>query len=57
MKVQNLLAKNYKLLGLGGIISSWFTIGMVWAGIATLPLVGFFVTGSLFGLALLGTGR
>lgn len=57
MKIRTLLSNNYKLLGLGGIISSWFTIGMVWVGMATLPIIGFCVTGSLLGLALLGTGR
>jgi hypothetical protein len=54
MQIKKLLTKNVRLLSLGGIIGSWFTISMVWTGAATLPLVGFAVTSSLFGLALLG---
>ena len=54
MQIKKVLTKNVKLLSLGGIIGSWFTIGTVWTGAATLPLVGFAVTSGLFGLALLG---
>jgi len=54
MQIKKILSKNVKLLSLGGIISSWFTISMVWTGAATLPMVGFAVTSGLFGLALLG---
>jgi hypothetical protein len=54
MQIKKVLTKNVKLLSLGGIISSWFTISMVWTGGATLPLVGFALTSGLFGLALLG---
>jgi len=54
MQIKKVLTKNVKLLGLGGIVSSWFTISMVWTGGPTLPLVGFLVTSGLFGLALLG---
>jgi hypothetical protein len=57
MKIKEILTKNFKILGLGGILGSWFTISAIWAGVATLPLVGFVVTSGLFGLALLGTGR
>lgn len=57
MKIRNLLTKNFKILGLGGILGSWLTISAIWAGVATLPLIGFVVTSSLFGLALLGAGR
>ena len=54
MKLKYLLKKNVKVFGISGIVSSWFTIGMVWAGLATLPLIGFVVTGGLFTLAMLG---
>ncbi|MGB2906213.1 MAG: hypothetical protein WBB73_03880 [Candidatus Aminicenantaceae bacterium] len=54
MQIKKVLTKNVRLLGLGGIVSSWFTISMVWTGGATLPFVGFLVTSGLFGLALLG---
>lgn len=54
MKFKYLLKKNVKVFGISGIISSWFTIGTVWAGLATLPLIGFVVTGGLFALAMLG---
>jgi hypothetical protein len=57
MKIKKLIIRNSRIFGLGGVISSWLTIGMVWAGIATFPLIGFMVTGGLFGLALIGTAQ
>lgn len=57
MNEKNILKKHVKILGLGGILGSWLTISAIWAGMATLPLIGFLVTSSLFGLALIGTGR
>ena len=57
MKFKKLLANNYRILGLGGILGSWFTISAIWVGGATLPLIGFAVTSGLFGLALIGTAR
>ena len=57
MKFKQILSKNCRVLGLAGIFISWLTIGMVWAGVATLPVVGFCITGGCFGLAMIGFGR
>lgn len=54
MKLNSLLKKNVTVFGISGIVTSWFTIGTVWAGLATLPIIGFVVTGGLFVLAMLG---
>jgi len=57
MKFKQILSKNCRFLGLTGIFVSWLTIAMVWAGVATLPVVGFCISGGCFGLAMLGLGR
>jgi hypothetical protein len=57
MKLKKALENHFKLLSLSGILFSWLTISAVWAGMATLPLIGFAVTGGLFGLALLSISR
>jgi len=57
MKIKKYLANNYRILGLGGILGSWFTISAIWVGGVTLPLIGFAITGGLFGLALIGTAQ
>jgi len=57
MKFKQILSKNCRFLGLTGIFVSWLTIAMVWAGVATLPVVGFCISGGCFGLAMLGLAR
>ena len=55
MRLQKFLKRHFKALGIIGLISSWLTIGLVWGGFASLPLISFAITGGLFGLAFLGT--
>lgn len=57
MKLKNILSRNCRILGVAGILTSWLTIALVWAGVATLPIVGLLVTGGCFGLAMIGFGR
>jgi len=55
MRLHKFLKRHFKTLGIIGLISSWLTIGLVWGGFATLPLISFVITGGFFGLAFMGT--
>ncbi len=52
MKLKKILKRNIRVIGVFGVIASWVTIGSVWSGFGTVALVGYFVTGGLFGLAI-----
>jgi hypothetical protein len=57
MKIKQILSRNCRVLGITGILASWLTIGLVWAGVATLPFLGLLVTGGCFSLAVIGLSR
>jgi hypothetical protein len=52
MKLKKILKRNFRMIGVFGVIASWVTIGSVWSGFGTAAFVGYFVTGGLFGLAI-----
>lgn len=52
MKLKTFLKKNFRMIGILGVIASWITIGSVWSGFGTMAFIGYFVTGGLFGLSI-----
>jgi len=54
MRIHNFLKRNFKILSIIGIVSSWLTIAFIWGGFVTLPLISFIITGGFFGLAFAG---
>jgi len=52
MKLQKNVSKVFCALGLCGVLSSWATMAFVWMGLLTASYVGYCVTASLFGTAL-----
>jgi hypothetical protein len=52
MRLKKILKKNFRMIGILGIIASWITIGSVWSGFGTMAFIGYFVTGGLFGLSI-----
>jgi len=52
MRLKKILKRNFRMIGILGIIASWITIGSVWSGFGTMAFIGYFVTGGLFGLSI-----
>jgi hypothetical protein len=52
MKLKKILKRNFRMIGILGVIASWITIGSVWTGFGTMAFIGYFVTGGLFGLSI-----
>ncbi len=52
MKLKKILKRNFRMIGILGIVASWVTIGSVWSGFGTMAFIGYFVTGGLFGLSI-----
>ncbi len=52
--MKKICKRHHKIFGLFGLIGAWTVIGMVWAGMITLPFITSLLTGGLFGLTLLG---
>jgi len=52
MKIKILLKRNFRVLGVTGIISAWITIGTAWIGLSSFAFIGYLITSGLFGLAL-----
>jgi hypothetical protein len=55
MRLKKFLDRNFKTLGIIGLISSWLTIILIWGGFVTLPFISFVITGGFFGLAFMRT--
>jgi hypothetical protein len=52
MRLKKILKKNFRMIGILGVIASWVTIGSVWSGFGTMAFIGYFVTGGLFSLSI-----
>jgi len=44
--------KNFKVIGITGILCSWTTLAFVWLGLMTASYVGYMLTAGLFGTAI-----
>ncbi len=55
MRSYKFIDRNFKTLGIIGLISSWLTISLIWLGFINLPLISFVITGGFFGLAFMRT--
>ncbi len=52
--MKKICQRHHKTFGLSGLIGAWAVIGMVWAGMNTLPLITSLIAGGLIGLTLFG---
>ena len=53
-EMRKIIKRHHKLFGLLGIMGAWIVIGMVWAGLVTLPLITSIISGGMIGLTLFG---
>jgi hypothetical protein len=52
--MKKICQRHQKIFGLSGLIGAWAVIGMVWAGMDTLPFITSLITGGFVGLTLIG---
>lgn len=53
MKIKKFMKRNFRVLGVTGIVSAWITVGTAWIGLSSFSFIGYLVTSGLFGLALI----
>lgn len=52
--MKKICKRDQKIFGITGLIGTWAVIGMVWAGMDTLPFLTSLLTGGFIGLTLIG---